>query len=239
MFGVRLTGRRMRVLLDGGWESARWGTDDAGRQLQEMFAAEDIEVWVVRGEALTPDSPTWGPSFPLDVRELRVRELSDRDFASHELEWTDGDGWTRSAIFGNLIEVAGLDETAVSYSPLVPSERAARRCADAVVAGVAESLGVDLLISRRDYLHRGKPHLVRDVTVCTPESAVGLTGLFLRTRDRYECLGIYGAVFISRWTGGFSFWSRPTLSFQRLRGCSHALALPPRLRSWPLRTCQR
>jgi hypothetical protein len=166
--------------------------DDAQRQLAEVLSLAEIELWFFDAEVLPPGSEIWGRDVDLPPWKVRARELAERTHASHELEWTDGGAWTRSAIFGNLVDAARADERCLAYSPLTRDEASNRRAADAVLAGAAHSVGVDILITRREYLHRATWQVARDVTVCTPLEALGLIALFLRSRGQYVVIADQG-----------------------------------------------
>ena len=166
--------------------------NDAERQLAELLSLADIDLWFFEPKVLAGGSDMWGREVPLSRSTVRVRELAEAEHASHELEWTDGNSWTQSAIFGNLVDAASADERCLAYSPLARDEAGDRRATDAVLAGAAHSVGVDILITRRDYLHRATSQVARDVTVCTPTQALGLVSLFLRSRGRYVVIADQG-----------------------------------------------
>ena len=89
-----------------------------------------------------------------------------------------------TGIVGNRPEVAASDDSSASYLALGPSERAERRRADGFAYCVADAIDADLIITRREYLleRRGRNH---DVIAATPEEALPLIGLYLRTQGSF------------------------------------------------------
>lgn len=92
---------------------------------------------------------------------------------------------TRGGLIGNAADVAAEDDRTDAYSDLDPAEAAQRRRGDAVVAMVADTVSADLLITRRCYLHSVGWDLGRKVVIVTPQEALPLLSLYLRTQGAF------------------------------------------------------
>ena len=86
---------------------------------------------------------------------------------------------THTGIMGDIIEMAREDNRTNVYSELGPDGAALRREADAVASQVASSVGADIFITNRPFLHQGHAAYTRSITVLTPSSALPLVSLYL------------------------------------------------------------
>ncbi|MFF4868469.1 hypothetical protein [Streptomyces sp. NPDC000961] len=99
-----------------------------------------------------------------------VREFTSGGDASYALH----------ALHGNAAHIARIRTDHPSYGDIPPDEAVRKREADAIAALIAEGIGADLHITRREYLSGDSGHKGRGVTFCTPEEALPLVGLYLR-----------------------------------------------------------
>jgi hypothetical protein len=65
---------------------------------------------------------------------------------------------------------------------MTPNEAKGRRRADARAYLAAETIGVDLFVTHREYLLKSNHYSSDKVAVCGPEEALALIGLYLRTQ---------------------------------------------------------
>ncbi len=96
-----------------------------------------------------------------------------------------GDTVHRGGLSGNAADVAAEDDRTDAYTDLGPADAARRRRDDAVVAMIADAVHADLLITSRPYLHAVGWDLPRKVVVATPEQALPLVSLYLRTQGAF------------------------------------------------------
>ncbi len=123
----------------------------------------------VPGWAILSD-PSPAPSMPWGIREVAY---SHPDFSGCH------------GIFNNRHEVATADKATIAYRDRDDASAAAQRTADALAAMVAEALGADLLITDREYLHNVSRDIAPGVTICRPDEALALVGLYLRSQGEY------------------------------------------------------
>jgi hypothetical protein len=86
--------------------------------------------------------------------------------------------------FEPAVQAAIADGRADAYRD-DPESFAARRAADAIAAGVAETVKADIYVTNRDYLHQVSWPLGRGVTFCRPIDALALVGLYLRSQGEF------------------------------------------------------
>jgi hypothetical protein len=93
------------------------------------------------------------------------------------------DSFTRAGTMGNAPEVAEADVLAPAYADLAAHDAARRRRLDALAAQVAsQALGADVYVTERPYLHAATWDVARGVTVCRPEQALAVLGLYFRAQ---------------------------------------------------------
>lgn len=108
-----------------------------------------------------------------------------------------------SGIMGNFAEVARSDTTTAAYQELSASEAADRRESDSLAAQVAESVGADLFVTDRPYLHRLHGRLNLGVTYCTLDEALAVVGLYLRSQNVFALNGPPGTFTYNK---GLYYW---------------------------------
>jgi hypothetical protein len=131
---------------------------DVPRSKDEFFG-ESVPRWAVLG----PDDGT-------GFRSVRA---------------SNGDRVSERALWGDAADVAASDIRTDAYSELAPSEAATRRRADALAASVAYSVGADVFVTRRPYLHKTSMAMADGVSFLGVDQALSALGLYLRAQGRY------------------------------------------------------
>lgn len=111
-------------------------------------------------------------------------ELPEPKMGVRAVTYAD-DTVTHTGIMGDIIEMAREDNRTNVYSELGPDGAALRREADAVASQVASSIGADIFITNRPFLHQGHAAYTRNITVLTPSSALPLVSLYLRAQGDF------------------------------------------------------
>lgn len=88
----------------------------------------------------------------------------------------------------NRLTIAEREENTGAYSELTAEEARFRRRADARAYVAAETVGVDLFITHREYLLKSHQYSGDGVLVCGPEDALAFIGLYLRTQGEFRIL---------------------------------------------------
>lgn len=133
---------------------------------------EYVPGWAILSGPLSVGPNPWG------IREVRCAHGKKR---------------TCLGIFNNRHLVAADDRESQAYSELDAAGAAARRKADALAAMVAETLGADLFITNREYVHEGRRASADGVTFCRSDDALAIMGLYLRSQ---------GEFLLSEWSNG-------------------------------------
>jgi hypothetical protein len=133
---------------------------------------------------------------------ILVKEESDPGISSHSVVRAIGDTVGRSSIVGQ--DVLRLVDHGLGASANNDPEAQAQRRKDAVAAMAAESIGADLYITDRDYLHEISWPLAKSVTFMRPDDALPLVSLYLRTQG--EFLVWIGPSYSSRFNRGLFYW---------------------------------
>jgi hypothetical protein len=136
-----------------------------------------------------------GPSGDLSPREYGTWTKAYEGWATVEppepemgirnVTYADDITVTRTGIIGNIIEIARQDARTSVYSELGPEVAALKREADAVGAQVASSIGADIFITNRPFLHESNTVYARDVTVLNLSSALPVVSLYLRAQGQF------------------------------------------------------
>ena len=92
---------------------------------------------------------------------------------------------TDHAVFGNAPDVAEHDTRTGAYGDRDPTAAAVQRRADALAAMVAHSIGADLFITNRSYLHAMSWSPADGMTIVGIDDALAAIGLYLRAQDQY------------------------------------------------------
>ncbi|MBO2448667.1 hypothetical protein J4573_16315 [Actinomadura barringtoniae] len=107
---------------------------------------------------------------------------------------------------GSVVETARRDAGSTSYSNLPPEAAAQQREADTLAVLVADQAHADIFITNRPYLFESKRHSYSNLTVCRPEEALALIGLYLRAQgERVIPLAPVGGHYL-RLEGGLYSW---------------------------------
>ena len=88
----------------------------------------------------------------------------------------------------NRLTIAERDANTGAYSDMTDEGAKGRRRADAKAYLAAETVGVDLFITQRDYLVKSTQYSSDGVLVCDPEAALAFIGLYLRTQGEFRIL---------------------------------------------------
>lgn len=88
-------------------------------------------------------------------------------------------------LIGNRARIAANDVHHPAYADLPPEQAAKRREADSLAAQIAEEIDADLLVTRRPYLQDNSRLSYDGVTICTPEQALPLVGLYMRAQGEF------------------------------------------------------
>jgi len=137
----------------------------------------------------------WVVAYPFDSGHWPVMYSSQKDT------------YTVGGMNGNAPQVARTDESTQAYSDLSAEDRATRREADVIALHVAsQALQADLFITERPYLYSGSPLAKQEgLTVCTPEEAITIIALYLRTQKEFALPSEHEAVKLS-FNEGLYFW---------------------------------
>jgi hypothetical protein len=103
----------------------------------------------------------------------------------HPLRWSLGDSTTESAVVGDGPEAAASDDRTDAYSDLDAGPASDRRRADALAAMVADTVGADIFITDREYLHKMTWKLADGVTYLHHDDALTIIGLYLRSQGAF------------------------------------------------------
>ena len=101
------------------------------------------------------------------------------------VRWTVGGRPADGAIVGDVPAAAAGDDRTDAYSDLEPGVASERRRADALAAKVAETIGADIFITEREYLHHITWPLADGVTYCAINDALTVIGLYLRSQGSF------------------------------------------------------
>ena len=113
-------------------------------------------------------------------------EIPGREERSVIFRKKNEDSFTLGGIMGNAREVAAADVRSEAYGNLTPDGARRRRQSDALAAQVADQgVDADIYVTRREYLASASWQVARDATLCTPEEALTLLGLYLRCQNEY------------------------------------------------------
>jgi hypothetical protein len=115
-------------------------------------------------------------------------------------------GVLQGGIFGNATNVAGGDSEASAYGDLPEEEARARRERDAIAVQACGVADADLFITRREYLQVVSWDLARGIVVVSPEDALPLIGLYLRSQREYLVSRSLDGRWTSRLDDGLFFW---------------------------------
>ncbi|MEA3055936.1 MAG: hypothetical protein QOD30_1368, partial [Actinomycetota bacterium] len=137
--------------------------------------------------SVEPDADQWGGQLFYDGWVV-VQPDTDPAARSWGVTYTYEGHLVQSAVHnGGHFHFAREDVTIAAYQELPLEVARIHRFSDALAAQVASSaLGADLYITEREYVHEAGWHVARGVTVCTPEEALPLVGLYLRAQGRHH-----------------------------------------------------
>lgn len=99
--------------------------------------------------------------------------------------WSVAGHTAKGAVVGNFPGAAAGDERTDAYRELEPAVASERRRTDALAAKVAETIGADIFITEREYLHNATWNLADGVTYCTLDDALAVIGLYLRSQGSF------------------------------------------------------
>lgn len=153
-----------------------------------LLTHENVKVARYRDDGPPPQTPRMSlldDAMSAPIGWIEVTPASDDSLFSYEVKSSDGTGISETVIFGDAIEHAERDVRTVAYQGLPRDEASAARRADAIAVQAAQAFKADLFVTERGYLHGVRWSLTDGVTICTPQQALALVGLYLRTRGEY------------------------------------------------------
>lgn len=113
----------------------------------------------------------------------------------------------RSMVMGNWDEVARGDVESGVYADLGEQAAGEARVRDSLVAEAAGAAGADVYITERAYLHSADSvRLQREVAILTPEAALPLIGLHLRSQGVFLTEYSYDGTYTSTLNRGLWMW---------------------------------
>lgn len=188
LFVGRREFRKLVVMLDAeilGDENWPWGKE----QLLAGLLTHDVVTVVRYSDTGPPDSSAHVTDDYLGKYVPGWVVLGNDDGSGvRSVITSDGDTVTETAIFGNGPEVAATDTNTQVYSDLDPAVAANRRRADATAAMVADSIGADLFVTSRPYLHLMTWSVSRGVTYADLDDALTLLSLYLRSQQIFTIM---------------------------------------------------
>lgn len=102
------------------------------------------------------------------------------------VRWSANDkSVTDSAIIGDVPHVAAADDRTDVYSEVDPAVASDWRRKDALAAQVAETIGADIFITERQYLHEATWTIADGITYCDIDDAIQVIGLYLRSQGTF------------------------------------------------------
>jgi hypothetical protein len=132
------------------------------------------------------DAPT--TSFePLGERVLGWAVLGPEEAGAihRSVTWATSGSTTEGGVMGDAPAAAAGDARTDAYRELEPAVASERRRADALAAKVAETIGADIFITDREYLHNVTWPLADGVTYCALDDALTVIGLYLRSQGSF------------------------------------------------------
>ena len=109
----------------------------------------------------------------------------DPQTGTRAVVYADEDSVTHAGLIEDIAEFASQDTRTNTYGDLPPKQAASRRQADAVAAQVASSIGADLYITDRPFLHQAGRAYTRDITVLAASDALPFISLYLRAQGEF------------------------------------------------------
>jgi len=88
----------------------------------------------------------------------------------------------------NWLRIAEAEEDTGAYPSMKAEEAKSQRRADARAYLAADTIGVDIFVTRREYLLKSKHDAHDGVLVCGPKDALAFVGLYLRTQGEFLIL---------------------------------------------------
>lgn len=111
-----------------------------------------------------------------------------------------------TGIWGDAPDRSRLHYASTSYRDRSPEGAADQREADTLAALVAAQIDADIYITQRPYLLEPHPRSHGNLTICRPEEALALLGLYLRAQGEYVVpLGPAGEQFLRKNRSSY-FW---------------------------------
>ena len=186
LFRAGPTLRPMRVMADA---KALHGRSDlvAGALLAGLLDDEDIQFWRYSDDGPPPATrcvPT-ASGQPVAAGWVVTAAAPPGSQATHTLAWAVGQHGYQTDLVGEPVLAASTDTRARAYERLGSEQAAARRIADAVAACAARQIKADLYVTDREYLHQLTRSIGNGVTFGTPRQALALTGLYLRSQQKF------------------------------------------------------
>jgi hypothetical protein len=187
LFLARAPFRKLVVLLDSvvldGLDEHAWSKDWL---LAGLLTMDLVECFRYADDGPPADAPTatfrW---FGEQVLGWAVLGPEEPGTDHRPVRWSVASNTTGGALIGNAPAAAEGDKHTVAYRDLEPAVASKRRLADALAAKVAETVGADIFITEREYLHNVTWNLADGVTYCTLDDALTVIGLYLRSQGSF------------------------------------------------------
>lgn len=180
--------RKLVVLLDSalldGLDESVWSKEWL---LAGLLTLDVIECLRYADDGPPADAPTQSYE-PLGERVLGWAVLGPEEpglLGHRSVRWSVGGGTADGGLIGDAPAAAAGDDRTDAYRELEPAVASERRRADALAAKVAETIGADIFITERPYLHRITWSLADGVTYCDLDDALTIIGLYLRSQGDF------------------------------------------------------
>lgn len=197
LFSRRPPLRQMVVMLDAELERPitghQWRPElvDQPRLLSELLSSDLIRTYRYADSGPPPDvRPQVRPGGVEVYPGWVVVGKNDSGIYPSVVFSDSATSCSMGSVMGNVPTVAAADLTTDAYSTLSEDQARVKRQADALAAQVAiQGLRADLYVTERDFLHKRGGYSTSGVTVCSPEDALPLVGVYLRTQGEFPVLG--------------------------------------------------
>ena len=212
LFSRRKPLRKMLVMIDGDLMADRRadGKLDKRLVLTSLLSHELVECFRYADRGPSKDIKPLviskvPPPYPVYAGWVMAHPFSDGHWP---VTYSPQEGeYVNASVTGMGPQMAREDNSVQAYPDLSSEDRAVKREMDALALDVAsQALQADLFITERPYLYSGSRWARQDgVTVCTPDEAITIVALYLRTQGQFVLPSEHEAV-KSSFNEGLYFW---------------------------------
>lgn len=189
LFLGRAPFRKLVVLLDSvvldALDESVWSKEWL---LAGLLTLDLVECLRYADDGPPADAPTENFE-PLGERVLGWAVLGPEEpgglLGHRSVRWSVGGRTADGALIGDVPAAAAGDDRTDAYRDLEPEVASERRRADALAAKVAETIGADIFITERDYLHNVTWNLADGVSYLHLDDALTVIGLYLRSQGSF------------------------------------------------------